>query len=127
MANKKFEAPTSVKFEAPTSVKSPAKSTGTKTPAKKAVAKKEPKGERKASTFRLRNDAKAVWSAFTGQKGEIVGALVKLGAVGAKAAGVTTAAICKALPKVAPKNVAFYMSVWQTKTDPAVVEKIAAC
>ena len=93
-----------------------------------AVAKK-PKGEatpRKASTYRLLNAAKKVWSAFGGQKKTIVDALVKAGAVGAKATGLTAAALTDATG-IASKNVAFYMSVWQNeaKTGAVVVEKVA--
>ena len=97
--------------------------------AKKAVtakkvkaAKKEPT-ERKSSLFRLKNDTKAMWSAFTTQKGEIVAAFVKLGAVGKNVAGVTKAALVAALPGVPDKNISFYLSKWQ---EPGIVEKLAA-
>ena len=112
----------SKKFEAP------AKAATKKSAGKPAVAKK-PKGEaapRKASTYRLLNAAKKVWSAYTGQKGEIVKALVKAGAVGTKVAGITAAALTDATG-IAAKNVAFYMSVWQNeaKTGAVVIEKVA--
>jgi len=112
----------SKKFEAP------AKAATKKSAGKPAVAKK-PKGEaapRKASTYRLLNAAKKVWSAFGGQKKTIVDALVKAGAVGAKATGLTAAALTDATG-IASKNVAFYMSVWQNeaKTGAVVVEKVA--
>jgi hypothetical protein len=95
--------------------------------AKKAAAKtkkaaKEPT-ERKSSLFRLLNDTKAVWSAFTTQKAEIVAALVKLGAVGKNAAGVTRAQLIAALPDVPEKNISFYLSKWQA---PGLLEKMPA-
>ena len=127
--SKKFEAPKNVATKS--AVATPAKKTAAvksttvkATPANKA-AKTESAVPRKASTYRLVNAAKTIWSAFGGQKKQIVDALVKLGAVGAKAPGVTAAALVDATG-IGPKNVAFYMSVWQTKTDPAVIEKLAA-
>jgi hypothetical protein len=104
------------KFEAPAGV-------AKKAAAKKAVkAAKEPT-ERKSSLFRLLNDTKAVWSAFTTQKAEIVAALVKLGAVGKNAAGVTRAQLIAALPNVPEKNISFYLSKWQA---PGLLEKLPA-
>ena len=109
------------KFEAPKATTKPV----TAKPAK-AVTKKEAKEptERKASGYRLLNAAKTVWSAYKGQKADIVAALVKLGAVGAKAPGATSAQLQNALPNVGHKNIAFYLSTLQ-KTDPAVLEKLA--
>jgi hypothetical protein len=93
--------------------------------AKKAAAankeKKEPT-ERKSSLFRLVSATKSVWSAYETQKGEIVAAFVKLGAVG-KAPGVTKGALVAALPNVPDKNISFYLSKWQA---PGIVEKLAA-
>jgi hypothetical protein len=107
-AKKKFEAPAGV--------------------AKKAVAEKAAKAakeptERKSSLFRLLNDTKAVWSAFTTQKASIVAAFVKLGAVGKNATGVTRAQLIAALPNVPEKNISFYLSKWQA---PGVLEKMPA-
>jgi len=124
----------SKKFVAPKATKKAVVVKATKSVAKKAVktekatAKKAVKTEateRKSSFFRLRNDSKTVWSAFKTQKAEVVAALVKLGAVGAKAAGATRAQLLAALPDVPEKNVSYYLSVWQ-KTEPAIIEKIAA-
>lgn len=115
-STKKFEAP---KGAATKEAKAPK-------PAKKAAEKKEPT-VRKASTYRLIAAAKKVWEAYAGQKGAIVKAMVKAGAVGKTAAGVTAAELVKATG-IADKNVAFYMSVWQStkKQDTVIVEKLAA-
>jgi hypothetical protein len=79
--------------------------------------------ERKSSLFRLLNDTKSTWSAFTTQKATIVAAFVKLGAVGKTAAGVTRAQLIAALPDVPDKNISFYLSKW----NPAgIVEKLPA-
>ena len=108
------------KFDAP---KSALTKETTKT-AKKAAKKSEAAAPRKACTYRLINNAKKTWEAFGGQKGDIVKVLVKSGAVGAKATGLTAAAITEATG-IGSKNVAFYMSKLQ-KTEPVVLEKIAA-
>ena len=89
-------------------------------PAKAAKTKKEPT-ERKSSLFRLKNDTKKTWEAFQTQKGELIAAFVKLGAVGAKATGATRAQLVAALPKIDPKNISFYLSKWQ----PDILEKLA--
>ena len=65
---------------------------------------------------------KSVWSAFTTQKGAIVAAFIKLGAVG-KGAGVTKGQLVAALPDVPDKNISFYLTKWQ---EPGIVEKTAA-
>ena len=65
-----------------------------------------------------------MWSAYTTQKGEIIAAFMKLGAVGSKATGVSRAQLIAALPNVDEKNISFYLSTWQ-KTDPAILEKLA--
>ena len=105
----------------------PKKFTAKKTVAKKTVAKKTAKKEagapRKSSLFRLLNDAKSTWSAFATQKGEIVAAFVKLGAVGKTAAGVTRAKLIEALPAISDKNISFYLSKWQGE---GIVEKLPA-
>ena len=113
---------------AKTAKTAPAKATSTKkaAPAKteKSVAGKRTPGARKSSLFRLINASKAMWSAYTTQKGEIIAAFMKLGAVGSKATGVSRAQLIAALPNVDEKNISFYLSIWQ-KTDPAILEKLA--
>jgi len=94
----------------------------TPVPAKKATPAKSETGERKASMFRLVSATKPTWSAFTKQKGEVVAGLVALGAVGVKSHGVTGAALCEHLSSIAPKNVRFYLSVWQHDN---IIEKLA--
>jgi hypothetical protein len=91
--------------------------------APKAAKEKAEGAARKSSLFRLLNDAKPTWSAFTTQKKSIVDAFVKLGAVGAKAAGVTRGALVEALPGVPDKNISFYLSKWQPA---GIVEKLPA-
>ena len=108
MAGKKFEAKGAQKRAVNTKAAKPKKTAG------------EP---RKSSLFRLKKDAEKTWSAFEGQKGEIVAAFKKLGAVGAKAAGATRAALIAALPKVPANNVSFYLSKWQA---PGILEKLEA-
>jgi hypothetical protein len=108
---KKFEAKT---VTAKKAVKSAKKAAKTST---------EPKGERKSSLFRLSNATVKEWGAFTGQKGVIVAAFKKLGAVGAKATGITRGALITALPDVPAANISFYLSKWQ---EPKIVEKLAA-
>ena len=88
------------------------------------ITKKAPT-ERKSSLFRLLATSKAVWSAFTTQKGEIIAAFTKLGAIGAKASGVTRAQLITALPNIDAKNISFYLSTWQSGDAP-IVEKLAA-
>ena len=128
-SSKKFVAPKAtkkavvVKAAKAEPKKAPAKAEPKKTPTKKAT--KTEATERKSSFFRLRNDSKTAWSAFKTQKAEVVAALVKLGAVGAKAVGATRAQLLAAMPNVPEKNVSYYLSVWQ-KTEPAIIEKIAA-
>ena len=115
------EAPTkSKKFEAKTA---PAKKAATVKPAKKAVKTAEPKGERKSSLFRLSNATAKEWGAFTTQKGVIIEALKKLGAVGKTSAGVTRGALIAALPDVPAANISFYLSKWQGAN---IVEKLPA-
>jgi hypothetical protein len=124
MAIKKFEAPATAgkKFEAKATVAK--KAIKSEKPAKKAAKMStEPKGERKSSLFRLKNETAKEWGAFTGQKGIIVTAFKKLGAVGVKAVGVTRAALITALPDVPAANISFYLSKWQ---EPKIVEKLAA-
>ena len=106
------------------SAPAPAKSAAKKT-AKPASAAKEASAptERKSNFFRLLNDGKPTWSAFTGQKGIIIAAFVKLAAVGAKARGVTRSQLIAALPDVPPKNISFYLSTWQKDS---LLEKLAA-
>ena len=113
---------TTRKFEASKSAATKSTKPAAAKAAKKSTAKKEPT-ERKSSLFRLVNASKAVWSAFTTQKGEIIKAFTKLNAVGSKAAGVTRAQLIAALPNVPDKNISFYLSKWQA--DPAIVEKLA--
>jgi len=104
--------------------KSATKKSATKKSATKKTAKAEgAPTERKSSLFRLLNDTKATWSAFTAQKGTIVAAFVKLGAVGKTATGVTRAKLIEALPDVGDKNISFYLSKWQPL---GVVEKLPA-
>jgi hypothetical protein len=109
--------------------KKPAKFAAPKgAPVKAAKAVKKSKDgaaptERKSSLFRLLNDTKKTWEAFATQKGEIIKAFVKLGAVGKAAAGVTRAQLVAALPGVPDKNVSFYLSKWQPIS---VVEKLPA-
>ena len=126
-ASKKFEVPNGTATQPVTAKKEATAATQPVTAKKEATAAKKPAKEvsapRKASTYRLINATKSTWSAFKGQKETIVKALVKAGAVGVKAQGITAAALAEATD-VAPKNVAFYMSVWQK--DPAVIEKVAA-
>jgi hypothetical protein len=106
------------KFEAP---KGAAKKAAKET---KAVGKKKDGGtERKSSLFRLLNDTKKTWEAFTTQKATIIEAFVKLGAVGKTAAGATRAQLVAALPGVPDKNVSFYLSKWQPA---GIVEKLPA-
>jgi hypothetical protein len=115
MATKKAK-----KFQAPAGVKAGSSGAG-KTAARKT--KGAPGEARKSSLFRLSSATAKEWGAFSGQKGEIVAAFKKLGAVGAKAAGATRAAICAALPKIGPNNISFYLSKWQPAK---IVEKLAA-
>jgi len=93
--------------------------------AKKAAKETAEPSARKSSLFRLKNDSKATWSAFKGQKAELVQAFIDLSAVGAKAAGVTRGALIDALPNIGPKNISFYLSTWQSGDAP-IVEKLAA-
>jgi hypothetical protein len=109
----------SKKFEA--NAKAPIKAVKASKPAK---AVKAAAGPRKASMYRLLTAAKKTWAAFGGQKKQIVDTLVKAGAVGAKAPGLTTAELVEKTG-IAGKNVAFYTSTLQ-KTDPPVLEKLAA-
>jgi len=123
MANKKAAkaaetAAKTKKFAAPASASKKAVKAD-----KPAKAAKSEGGARKSSLFRLLNDTKATWSAFTTQKGEIVAAFVKLGAVGKTAAGCTRAQLIEALPNVGDKNISFYLSKWQPI---GVVEKLPA-
>jgi len=87
--------------------------------AKKSAKKTEAAGPRKTSLFRL---VGTDYKEFTGQKGEIVAAFQKLGAIGAKAAGVTRGQLIEALPNVPAPNISFYLSRWQ---EPGIVEKLA--
>ena len=114
------------KFAAKTA---PAKKAAVK-PAKKAAAPKgNPTGERKSSLFRLLNESKAAWSIFTAQKAVVIEAMVKAGAVGKKAVGVTSAALAASIGKKltttqpVERVVGFYMSQWQKD---GIVEKLAA-
>lgn len=107
-----------------------AKKTAAVKPAKKAAAPKgNPTGERKSSLFRLLNESKAAWSAFTAQKAVVIEAMVKAGAVGKKAVGVTSAALAASIGKKltttqpVERVVGFYMSQWQKD---GIVEKLAA-
>jgi hypothetical protein len=122
---KKFEAPAA----ATTKTVKAAKAPKAEKPVKAAKADKEAGAPRKASTYRLLTASKKLWESFDGegQKGKLIRALVKAGAVGAKAAGVTTAALVEATG-IVDKNVAFYMSIWQgtKKQEQAIVEKVAA-
>jgi hypothetical protein len=121
MANKKAAetAAKTKKFAAPASASK--KAIKADKPAKAAASAAG--DARKSSLFRLLNDTKAAWSAFTTQKGEIVAAFVKLGAVGKTAAGVTRAQLIAALPQVPDKNISFYLSKWQPA---GIVEKLPA-
>ncbi len=98
------------------------KKAAVKSTAKKAAVKTEG-APRKSSLFRLLNDTKTTWSAFTTQKAAIVAGFVKLGAVGKNAAGVTRGALIAALPDVPDKNISFYLSKWQAA---GIVEKMPA-
>jgi hypothetical protein len=113
--NKKFAAKKSSKKEE-------AEVKATKRSSKAAENGGEPK-ERVASSFRLRKETEKEWGAFGGQKGEIVAALKKLGAVGAKSSGATRAQLCAALPNIGTNNISFYLSKWQA---PNIIEKLAA-
>jgi ABC-type transporter Mla subunit MlaD len=121
MANKKAAetAAKTKKFAAPAAASK--KAAKADKPAKAAASAAG--DARKSSLFRLLNDTKAAWSAFTTQKGEIVAAFVKLGAVGKTAAGVTRAQLIAALPEVPDKNISFYLSKWQPA---GIVEKLPA-
>jgi hypothetical protein len=121
-----METKNTKKFEGPTTAK---KTAAKKTAAKKTAAKKtaiksaKPATERKSSLFRLKGDGKNTWGGFTGQKGDIVAAFKKLGAIGAKAKGVTRAALIAALPDISANNISFYLSKWQPA---GLLEKLAA-
>ena len=125
---KKFAAPEKASKK-PIVAKKPAVAEA-ETPAKPSKAKKAAKetaepSARKSSLFRLKNDSKTTWSAFKGQKAELVQAFIDLSAVGAKATGVTRGALIEALPNIGPKNISFYLSTWQSGDAP-IVEKLAA-
>jgi hypothetical protein len=122
---KKFEAPAAATTKAAKAIKTEKAEKPVKV-AKTKVAK-EAGTPRKASTYRLLTASKKLWESFEGQKGTIVEAMVKAGAVGAKAKGMTTAELVEATG-IIDKNVAFYMSVWQStkKQEQVIVEKIAA-
>jgi len=123
MANKKAAetAAKTKKFEAPKGAAT--KAVAAKKTATKKGAESAAPTERKSSLFRLLNDTKATWNVFTTQKAAIVGAFVKLGAVGKTAAGVTRGALVAALPEVPDKNISFYLSKWQPA---GIVEKLPA-
>jgi hypothetical protein len=91
--------------------------------AKKSVAKKTVGEPRKSSLFRLVKATEKVWGAFDKQKGEIVAAFKKLGAVGSKAPGITRAQLITAAPKVPVNNLSFYLSKWQPA---GILEKLEA-
>jgi hypothetical protein len=105
-----------------TAVASGKKFTAQKAPVKKTTAAKKEPTERKTSMFRLIKGTEKEWGAFTTQKGMIVDAFQKAGAVGAKAAGVTRGALIAALPDVPKNNVSFYLSKWQAA---GILEKLA--
>ena len=91
--------------------------------AKKSAVKKTAGEPRKSSLFRLVKATEKVWGAFDKQKGEIVAAFKKLGAVGSKASGITRAQLITAAPKVPVNNLSFYLSKWQPA---GILEKLEA-
>lgn len=114
------------KFAAKGTAKSAKKTTEKPVKPAKAGAKPALKADgaaRKSGLFRLRKETEKDWSAFSGQKGTIVAAFKKIGAVGAKAKGVTRAELIAALPNVPAANISFYLSRWQ---GPGIVEKLQA-
>ena len=108
---------------APSKFPVPSKASAVKTAAVAPAAKKpsQPKGKSKgrAALYRLLNDAKKTWEAFTGQKAIVVKALVAAKAVGKTGTGITSKELYAALAKTLKTDstveriAGFYLSTWQ--------------
>ena len=99
------------KFEAPAGVAKKAGKAG-------KVAKTD-QAPRAGIAVRLLNDTKATWSAFKGQKGVIIAAMLAIKAVGKTGTSVTSSALAKAVKletkQPAERVIGFYFSTWKSK------------